>query len=55
MNLLIGYLKAFPLEMEGVQTGKSIYRMGGHSKRTCAYDGGRGSNFCHFGMYVLIE
>ena len=22
--------------------------------RTCAYDGGGGSNFCHFGAYVLI-
>ena len=23
--------------------------------RTCAYDVGEGSNFCHFGAYVLIE
>ena len=23
--------------------------------RTCAYDGGRGSDFCLFGAYALIE
>ena len=35
--------------------GKSTYAMGDRSKRTCAYDGGGGSIFCHFGTYVLIE
>ena len=31
--------------------------LGGRSERTCAYDIERGgeSNFCHFGVYVLIE
>ena len=34
----------------------STYAMGGaRSMRTCAYDGGGGSNFFHFGAYVLIE
>ena len=33
----------------------STYAMGGRGMRTCAYDGGGGSNFCHFGAYVLIE
>ena len=34
----------------------STYAMGGgRSMRTCAYEGGGGSNFCHFGAYVLIE
>ena len=27
----------------------------GHSKRTCAYDGGSRVNICHFGTYILIE
>ena len=42
MELLIGYLKRFPLEMEGggSQMGKSTYTNGGCSKRTPAYDGG---------------
>ena len=29
--------------------------LGGHSKLTCACNGGGGSNFFHFGAYVLIE
>ena len=29
--------------------------VGGRSKRTPAYIGGKGSNSCHFGAYVLIE
>ena len=29
--------------------GKGTYVMGGRSKRTCAYDGGRDFKFCHFG------
>ena len=34
----------------------STYAIGGaRSMRTCAYDGGWGSNFCHFDEYVLIE
>ena len=34
--------------------GKSTYASGGRRKRTCAHDGG-GSNYGHFGAYVLIE
>ena len=39
------------------QMDKSTYAMeGGRSKRTPAYDGKMGgSNFCHFGAYVLPE
>ena len=34
----------------------STYAIGGPcSMRTSAYDEGGGSNFCHFGAYVLIE
>ena len=32
-----------------------VRNRGAHSMRMCAYDGGGGSNFCHFGAYVLIE
>ena len=39
----------------GGQMGKGKYAMGGRSKRTSACSGGGGSNFCHFGAYVLIE
>ena len=28
---------------------------GARSMRTCAYNEGGGSNFCHFGVCVLIE
>ena len=28
---------------------------GARSMRTCVYNGGGGSNFCHFGAYGLIE
>ena len=42
MELLVGYLKTFLLEMRGGQRGKSLYAMeGGCSKRTCAYVGER--------------
>ena len=44
MELLVGFLKTFPLEM-GVRVGKSTYAMGGRSKRTCACDGGRRVKF----------
>ena len=33
----------------------NTYVMGARSMRTCEYDGGGGSNFCHFGTCVLIE
>ena len=34
----------------------STYEIGeARSMRTCASDGGRGSNFCHFGAYVLLK
>ena len=32
-----------------------VCNRGARSRRTCAYDGEEGSNFCHFGAYVLIE
>ena len=34
--------------------GKSAYANGGRSERICGNDRGGGSNFCHFGAYVLI-
>ena len=41
MELLLGCLNAFPLEMEGGQMGKSKCAMGGaHRKGTCVYDDG---------------
>ena len=42
MGLVIGYLKAFPLEMGGGLDGKECVRNGGRgrSKHTCAHDGG---------------
>ena len=53
MALLLGCSKISLLEIErGGQMGKSTYAMGGGgcSKRTSAYDEGKGgSNFCHFG------
>ena len=46
----------FFLEMGGGSTTKSMYAKGGVSiKRTCAYEGGGGSNFSQFRAYVLIE
>ena len=40
----------------GGQTTKSTYAKEGVCiKRTCAYEGGGGSNFSHFEAYVLIE
>ena len=57
MELLISCLKTFSLEMGGGegQMGRSRYAMGGRSKRTCTYDGERGSNSSHFGTYLLNE
>ena len=56
MDLWIGYIKTFPLEIGG-QMGKSTYAMGVgvgvRSKRTCAYNGGGESNLSHFGAYSL--
>ena len=46
-----------PLEIMGggLILYEDVLNGGAHSMCTCAYDGGRGSNFCHFGAYVLIE
>ena len=46
MEIFIGYLKTFPLEKGGDQKGKSAY--------VCVRRG-RGSNYCHFDAYVLID
>ena len=54
MDLLIGYLKAFPLEMEGIGWERVRTQLGGHSKWMCAYDG-VGANLCYFGAYALVE
>ena len=35
--------------------GKSTYAIGGHNKHKCAYNGGRGSTFCHSGAYLIFE
>ena len=35
--------------------GKSTYAIGGRCKRTFMYDRRGGSDFCHYGAYVLIE
>ena len=58
MEFLIGCLETFPLEMDGGgQMGKRTYTMGGVvanvNVRTMGEGGG--SNFSHFGVYVLIE
>ena len=59
MELLIGYLKTFPLEMGGggvrwvgvrLQWGEVEVVASEHVSTM-----GGGSNFCHFGAYVLIE
>ena len=56
MELLIAYLKISPLELEGVIWASVGIQWEGHSKHTCAYDGGRGgSNYGHFGANLLIE
>ena len=55
MELLIEYLKTFPLEMgKGIEMGKSTYAMGGVVTSIHVHTIG-GSNFCHFRVYVLIE
>ena len=55
-GLLDRILESFLVRNEcGDQMGKSTDVRLGHSKRTCAYDRGGGSNFCHFGAYALIE
>ena len=50
MELLIGNLKTFPLEIRGGgdRMGKSSYAMGVLSKRIFAYDGGEGVRFWPF-------
>ena len=58
MELFVGYLNTFLLEMgEDVRkvSARTQWGGGGHSMRTCTYDEGGGSNFWHFGAYVLIE
>ena len=49
--------RKFLLEMGGgvKQPRVRTQRGGVRMKRTCAYEGGGGSNFSHFGAYVLIE
>ena len=39
----------------GVKQTRVRTQKGVHIKRTCAYKGEGGSNFSHFGAYVLIE
>ena len=55
MEFFIGYSKTSLLEMGGGQVANSTYAIRGCSKRIWAYNGRRGSNFFHFGAYVLIE
>ena len=56
MEVMTGYLQKFPWRCEGGgKIGKGTYAMRGRKKRTRAFDGGRWSNFCHFGAYLLIE
>ena len=49
--------KNIPLKMTkgGLKLYEYVRNRGARSMCTCAYDGGGGSNFCHFGAYVLIE
>ena len=54
-GLIDWIFESFPIGNGGLM-GKSTHTMGGgRSMRTCAYDGGRGSSFCNFGAYVLME
>ena len=54
MQLLIGYSKAFPLAIGG-QIGKSTFAIGDAPSVHLHTMGGGGSNFRHFGVYVLIK
>ena len=55
-GIFIGYLNTFPLEIAGgFEWHEYVHNGGARSMRTCAYDGGGGSNFCHSGAYVLLE
>ena len=47
--------RKFLLEMRGGSNNQEHVRKGGRITRTYAYEGGGGSNFSHFGAYVLIE
>ena len=57
MELLIGYLKTFPLEIGvGGQKGESTYTMGGGVEACVSVlKMGEWSNSCHFGAHVLTE
>ena len=39
----------------GLKLYEYVRNGGARSMHKFAYDVGRGSNFCHFGAYVLIE
>ena len=56
MELLLGYSKTFLLEVVGAaQMGKSSTQWEGVVASVNLRTMGRGSNFYHFGAYVLIE
>ena len=56
MELLLGYSKAFLLEVVGMaQMGKSSTQWEGVVASVHLRTMGRGSNFYHFGAYVLLE
>ena len=48
-------LNIFPLEMAGVRWVRVKYPVGGVVANARVDTMGRGSNFCHFGAYVLTE
>ena len=48
IELLIGCVNRFPLEIGGGKMGMSTYAMGGRSECPCAYDGGGGITFLPF-------
>ena len=54
-DLLIGYLRIFPVEMGGSQIYKGTDSMGGVVSCVRLPTIGRGVKFCHFGAYLLIE
>ena len=57
LSLRLWISRNFPLEMKegGVKQLRVRTQKGVRIKRTCAYKGGGGSNFGHYGAYVLIE